>query len=115
MAEEKKRIGKYDILEGMPLPRIRQTARLEHVINKDRQAVHVVERSRLDLTDPANAVALRVLVEQFPKNAKTAEFVERAVAAKPDVAVFHEFQGRLLPAAGQTARARDAFEQALDL
>ena len=79
------------------------------------QAVHVVERSRLDLTDPANAVALRVLVEQFPKNAKTAEFVERAVAAKPDVAAFHEFQGRVLHAAGQIARAHDAFEQAHDL
>lgn len=82
------------------------------------KAVQVVEASLLDLTDPANAVAFRVLIEQLGvlgEHERAGGVVDRALAAHPDEAIFYELQGRVLHTGGQVAPARTAYERALEL
>jgi tetratricopeptide (TPR) repeat protein len=82
------------------------------------QAVQAVEASDLDLTDPSNAIALRILIAQLGalgQHEKSAGLVDRALAAHPDEAVFHELRGRALLTTGQAAPALAAFERALEL
>jgi len=83
------------------------------------EAVEYIEKSELDLTDPANAAALRVLVDyllELDRYADAAARVERALSAHPDVAVFHELHGRVLAAKGESPDgARAAFDRALEL
>jgi len=81
-------------------------------------AVEVVESSGLDLTDPSNAIALRVLVRELGvlgRHEEAVSLVEAALAAHPDDGVFHELQGRALDAAGRADPARAAYERALAL
>jgi tetratricopeptide (TPR) repeat protein len=81
-------------------------------------AVQVVEEAGLDLTDPSNAIALRVLIEQLGalgQYEKAADLVNRALIAHPDEAVFHELQGRTLYSGGQAEAARAGYERALEL
>ncbi len=84
-----------------------------------RGAVEAVERSGLDLTDPANEPALRILLAQLAaleEHARAEEFVRGAVEAHPEETVFHELRGRALRAAGKPPeQAREAFERALEL
>jgi len=82
------------------------------------QAVQAVESAELDPTDPSNAIALRVLIEQFGllgQHEKAAALIEPALAAHPDEAVFHELQGNAERAAGHADSARAAYERALEL
>ncbi|MEE2674612.1 MAG: tetratricopeptide repeat protein [Myxococcota bacterium] len=102
-------------LPGQAAVAVAEEAAMLASSERGEQAVNVVARARLDLSDPANAVALRILVQHAVQHAKTVEFVQQAVAAKPDEAAFQEFQGTVLQAAGETVRARDAFERALAL
>jgi tetratricopeptide (TPR) repeat protein len=82
-------------------------------------AVKTVEESDLDLTDPVNAAALRVLLTylaELGEHGKAIERIESAVAAHPEAAVFHELDGRVLSAAGKPPeKAREAFDRALEL
>jgi tetratricopeptide (TPR) repeat protein len=80
--------------------------------------VQAIEASGLDLTDSSNAIAFRILMEQLGalgQHEKAADLVDRALAAHPDQAVFHELRGRALLTAGQAAPALAAFERALEL
>ena len=82
------------------------------------EAVQVVEGAGLDLTDASNTIAFRVLIEQLgvlAQHEKAAGLVDRALAADPDEAVFHELQGRAHHAAGHTEPARAGYERALEL
>jgi tetratricopeptide (TPR) repeat protein len=83
------------------------------------EAVAAVESAEdIDLEDPANAIALRVLVEQLGvlgRHEKAAARVEEALAAHPEEAVFHELQGDALHAGGQADPARAGYERALEL
>jgi tetratricopeptide (TPR) repeat protein len=82
-------------------------------------AVKSIEDSKLDLTDPINAAALRALVTNLAKlgeHAKAEERIRSALAARPEAAVFHELNGRVLKAAGKPPeQAREAFDRALEL
>jgi tetratricopeptide (TPR) repeat protein len=82
-------------------------------------AVEVIESSGLDLTDPENAPALRVLVAQLAAvgdHDAAEQRIASALAAHPDAAVFHELRGRALRAAGgPSGEVREAFERAIEL
>jgi tetratricopeptide (TPR) repeat protein len=82
-------------------------------------ALQAVDRSPLDLTDPANAAALRVLLEQLAalEEHETARArVAAALAAHPDAAEFHDLHARALRASGEPrTRVREAFERAIEL
>jgi tetratricopeptide (TPR) repeat protein len=83
------------------------------------KAVKTVEESDVDLTDPVNAAALRVLLTylaELGEHEKAAKRIDSAVAAHPEAAVFHELNGRALHAAGKPPeKAREAFDRALEL
>ncbi len=83
------------------------------------EAVKTVEESDLDLTDPINAAALRVLLNQLAElgdHEKAVKRIDSAVGAHPEVAVFHELNGQVLSAAGRSPeKAREAFDSALEL
>jgi tetratricopeptide (TPR) repeat protein len=82
-------------------------------------AIEGVERSGLDLTDPANEAALRILLEQLAalgEHARAQELVRSALRASPEEAAFHVLQARALHAAGAPSeQVRAAFERALEL
>jgi tetratricopeptide (TPR) repeat protein len=82
-------------------------------------AVTTIEESEVDLTDPVNAPALRALLTyqaELGEHEKPAKRIDSAVAAHPEVAVFHELHGRVLSAAGKPPeQAREAFDRALEL
>jgi tetratricopeptide (TPR) repeat protein len=82
-------------------------------------AVKTIEESDLDLTDPVNAQAVRVLLEhlaELGEHAKAQERIASALAAHPDAAVFNELNGQVLSAAGKSPeKAREAFDRALEL
>ena len=83
------------------------------------EAVKSFEETDLDLADPANAEALRVLLTNLAAlgdHEKAAKRIDSALAAHPEAAVFHELNGRMLSAAGKTPeKAREAFDRALEL
>ena len=73
----------------------------------------------LDLTEPRNAPALRVLAESLAATGKGAEalvVVDAALAKHPDAAAFYEIRGATLAATGAPAAAtRAAYERAIAL
>ena len=81
-------------------------------------AVDSLLASELDLTDPANSVALRALLEQLAtleQHDEAQEFIAAALAAHPDAAVFYDLKARALRAAGGPAdEIRKAFQQAVE-
>jgi tetratricopeptide (TPR) repeat protein len=82
-------------------------------------AVKTVEESDLDLTDPVNAEALRVLLKylaELGEHEKADERIASALGAHPEVAVYHELNGQVLSAAGKSLeKARESFDRALEL
>ncbi|HXV36822.1 MAG TPA: tetratricopeptide repeat protein [Myxococcota bacterium] len=82
-------------------------------------AVETIEKSPLDLTDPLNAPALRVLTSrlgELDRHADAEQRVRRALDAHPDAAAFHEIHGRVLRAMGKPREAAQAaYERALEL
>ena len=83
------------------------------------EAVTVVEKSDVDLTDPVNAAALRVLLKllaELGQHEKVLKRIDSALSAHPEAAVFHELNGRVLSAAGKPPeKAREEFDRALEL
>jgi len=79
----------------------------------------VREAQRLDLVDPRNEEALRALVAHLgeagdPDAALT--YVEAALAAHPDAAVFHEIRGLALERRGSPGEeVRAAYQRAVEL
>jgi tetratricopeptide (TPR) repeat protein len=82
-------------------------------------AVESIQGSGLDLTDPANASALRMLLMQLSaleEHGQADGLVHAALEAHPDAAVFHELQGRVLRDAGaEPSLSRAAYDRALEL
>lgn len=106
------------------LPGQAATARAEEatLVAADRgpaAAIEALERSGLDLDDPDNAPALRVLLAQLAAQGDHAAAERRsaeALAAHPDVAVLHELHARALRSAGRPVPVvREAFERAVEL
>jgi tetratricopeptide (TPR) repeat protein len=81
-------------------------------------AVDSVIASELDLTDPANAIALRALLEQLAmleQHDEAQARVEAALQANPQAAVFHDLKARALRAAGGPEdEIRVSFQQAIE-
>jgi tetratricopeptide (TPR) repeat protein len=82
-------------------------------------AIESIESTQLDLTDPANRVALRMLVTsqgEQGEHAQAKDRVRNALAAHPDESAFHALQAQVLLAAGDGAESVGAaFERALEL
>jgi tetratricopeptide (TPR) repeat protein len=82
-------------------------------------AVTAVEESDVDLTDPVNAAALRVLLTYLAElgdHEKALKRIDSALSAHPEAAVFHELNGRVLSSASKPPeKAREAFDRALEL
>jgi len=82
-------------------------------------AVKTVEESDLDLADPINAGALRALLTylaELEEHEKARKRIDSAVGAHPEVAAFHELNGRVLIAEGKPPeKARESFDRALEL
>ncbi len=81
-------------------------------------AIDSAERSGLDLTDPANAVALRALLDEHVALAQhdTAKArIDAALESHPDAAAFHALRARvLLAAGGSVEEARASYQRALE-
>jgi tetratricopeptide (TPR) repeat protein len=115
VAQGLQRLGQ---LPGQAAVAVAEEASLLAAGGSAEQALQAVEASGLDLTDSSNAIAFRIVIEQLGalgQHEKAAGLVERALAAHPDQAVFHELRGRALHTAGQAAPALAAFERALEL
>jgi tetratricopeptide (TPR) repeat protein len=115
VAQGLQRLGQ---LPGQAAVAVAEEASLLVAGGSPEQAVQAVEASDLDLRDPANAIALRILIAQLGalgQHEKATGLLDRALAAHPDEAVFHELRGRALLTAGQAASALAAFERALEL
>jgi tetratricopeptide (TPR) repeat protein len=82
-------------------------------------AVKTIEESKLDLTDPINAVALRALITylgEIGEHAKAEKRIASALGAHPEVAEFHALNGKVLSSAGKPPeQARKEFDRALEL
>jgi tetratricopeptide (TPR) repeat protein len=82
-------------------------------------AAQSIENAELDLTDPANAEALRALVETLAAGSEPDVAIARsdaALAAHRDVADLHEIHALALRGAARPRRdVRAAYERALDL
>jgi tetratricopeptide (TPR) repeat protein len=82
-------------------------------------AVRAIESAGLDLTDPSNAAALRVLAEQLVAQGAKKQALARvdvALAAHPDVAVLHTLRGAILERSGSDpAAVHEAYSRALAL
>ena len=108
-------------LRGIPGQRgvvVAEVAAIETIRGGPLAGIRSIRASRLDLTRPGNATALRSLVEYLVADGKPAVAlveVDAAIAAHPDVAQFHELRGRALRAAGDLASAREALERAIEL
>jgi len=106
-------------LEAMPGQKTRgvvERAGVERAAAGPKAAAEVVAKSGLDLTDPANELALRALVDDLVATGQTEEAARRVAAAlakHPDTAEFHDLQGRLLALRGDRPGARAEFERAL--
>jgi tetratricopeptide (TPR) repeat protein len=83
------------------------------------EAVTSVEESDVDLTDPVNAAALRVLLyflAELGQHEKAVKRIDSALSAHSEAAVFHELNGRVLSAVGKPPeKAREAFDRAFEL
>jgi tetratricopeptide (TPR) repeat protein len=78
----------------------------------------MIRTTRLDLTHPRSGPALGPLVEYLVAAGRSAEALEAtqaALAAHPDVALFHELRGRALRGVGEPDAAQGAFQRALEL
>ena len=82
-------------------------------------AIVATDKSRLDLTDPTNSLALRALIEQMAvlkRHDQARERVAAGLELHPDSSVFHELSARaILAAGGDSEEARVALERSLEL
>jgi tetratricopeptide (TPR) repeat protein len=115
-AEGLERLGQ---LPGQASVAVSEEARLVSERRGAAGAVEVIERSQLDLAEPANAAALRLLMTQLAAledHGKADGLVHAALEAHPESAVFHELQGSVLRAAGgDPSLSLAAYDRALEL
>ena len=82
-------------------------------------AVSMIERANLDLTDPANLLALEAWVDKLGKSGRAAEALPRvdaAIAAHPDQSAFHALRARALVGSDGSPEEIDAaYARALEL
>ena len=105
-------------LRGLPMGKCAGwvvLAGLEQKARGPAAAARLLEHADLDYSDPANADALRVLVDALLETGRGDEAAARsarAVAAHGDMPVFLDLDGRVLAKRGQLEQARMSFETA---
>ncbi len=113
-----KRLSKTPENEGLAVA-VHATLLAEGSPDGSVEAVKAIQEADVDLTDPANVKALRVLLVNLAvleEHEKAALRIESALGAHPEAAVFHELNGGVLSAAGESPeKAREAFDRALEL
>lgn len=105
-------------LPGEKAVGVAELAGVERAAAGPAQAVAVIRKSGVDLTDPANEVALRALVENSfasDKGAAALTAVDAALAKHGDRASLHELRGYTLGRLERTDEAKAEFAKALDL
>jgi tetratricopeptide (TPR) repeat protein len=105
-------------LPGQELAATIESALVERAASGPQAAVDELMDSGLDLADPANGEALRLLVENLVLLGKTDRAVSRvesALATRPESVPLHELRGTLLARSGNSTGARRAFETAIGL
>lgn len=121
-------LGKYEDakktaagLVGMPGQEVTaavEMAAVERAFNGPDAAVEVIEKSEIDLSDPANERALRAWTDnqlEADHADQALARVDAAIAAHSDVAAFHDIRGAILARLGRDADARAAYEKSLEL
>jgi tetratricopeptide (TPR) repeat protein len=82
------------------------------------RGVEYIRKSQLDLTRPVNGPTLQALVEYLLAEGKAGEALtaaDAAIAASPDLPLFHEVRAAALRASGEPDLARAALDRALEL
>jgi tetratricopeptide (TPR) repeat protein len=82
------------------------------------RGIDFIRKSNLDLTRSVNGPALQALVDYLVAEGKGGEALsaaDAAVAAQPDLALFHDVRADALRAGGESDLAREALERALTL
>jgi tetratricopeptide (TPR) repeat protein len=124
-----RRTGHYDacreilarlaLLPGQAAVALAEEIALEAALRGAEAALSLMENATVDLTDPANAPALRACLEQLAVSGaheRARELVDDALRAHPEVAAFHALRARALHAEGAPAEMqRAALERALEL
>jgi tetratricopeptide (TPR) repeat protein len=103
-------------MEGHAAEAAAELATVERIASGPSAAVEAIENSGLDLSEPANEVALRSWAQHLALDGRADEAVARvgAVSAEhPDSASLITLNGVVLSQAGQTDAARAEFERAL--
>jgi len=93
-------------------------AGLEQKSGGQAAVTRLLEHANLDYSDPANAEALRALIDSLLETGRgdeAAAQVSRAVAAHPEAPVFLTLEGRVLARQGKIEAARSSFEKAQKL
>lgn len=95
-----------------------ELAGVERAASGPEKGIAVIRKSGLDLTDPANEVVLRALVENSfaaEKGADALAAVDAALAKHPDLASFRELRGYALGRLERKDEAKAEFAKALEL
>jgi tetratricopeptide (TPR) repeat protein len=112
-------LGQLARLPGQTGRAVAEAARIAGARAGPAEAVAVVERAGLDLTDPRNAEALGSLVASLSEagdHRAALARVNASLEAHSDTATFHEIRARALEASGADREAvRACFERAIEL
>jgi tetratricopeptide (TPR) repeat protein len=103
-------------LPGQRASAAAELAIVERLASGPAAAVSAVEGAGLDLTDPANELALRALAQHLElqdKRPAAIARVEQATTANPDSASLQSLLGVVLAGAGRDADARAAFDRSI--
>lgn len=106
-------------LGQMPGQKARATVELAAVERKaggPKAAAAAIEKSGVDLSDPANEAALRALVDDLVATSRSDDalrLVDAGIASHPEAAAFHDLRGRVLSNRGASDDAKQSFERAL--
>jgi tetratricopeptide (TPR) repeat protein len=112
-------LAQLALLPGQASAALAEEIALEAALRGAEAALALLERAAIDLTDPANAPALRASLDQLAvlgAHDRAREQIDAALRENPQAAVFHELRAGALRAQGAPAEAqRDALERALEL
>jgi tetratricopeptide (TPR) repeat protein len=93
-------------------------AQIVRLLEGPKPAEEQLAASGVDLTDPANEVAIRALADlrvAAGEPARALALADAGLAKHTESAFFHELRGRILVMAGRLDEARAALERALEL
>lgn len=105
-------------LPGHEAAAVVELAELERHVTGPEAAIRAIDRSGLNLNDPANAMALRQLTEQLFAADRASEALARvdtALSKSPEAAAIHAIRGTVLLRLQRDSDAGAAFERSIEL